>query len=49
MTRHFDLLLRGGRVIDPASGHDAIADVAVANGRIAAIGADLPAPARLAS
>jgi dihydroorotase len=44
MDQHFDLLLRGGRVIDPASGRDGIADVAVAGGRIAAIG-DLPAGA----
>lgn len=31
------LVLRGGRVIDPASGTDAIADVVVAGGRIAAV------------
>jgi len=34
-------LIRGGRVIDPASGTDAILDVAIARGRIAAIGKDL--------
>jgi dihydroorotase len=33
------LAIRGGRVIDPASNFDAIADVFVADGRIAAIGA----------
>lgn len=33
------LAIRGGRVIDPASGHDAVADVFVENGRFAAIGA----------
>jgi dihydroorotase len=33
-----DLLLRGGRVIDPATGIDQIADVAVSNGRIVAVG-----------
>jgi predicted amidohydrolase YtcJ len=42
MDRHFDLLLRGGRVIDPASGHDGIADVAITGSHIAAIGAGLP-------
>jgi len=36
------LLLTGGRVIDPASGTDRTADVAVENGRIAAIAPDLP-------
>ena len=33
-----DLLIRGGRVIDPSRGFDRIADVAIANGRIAAVG-----------
>jgi dihydroorotase len=37
----FDLVVAGGRVIDPARGIDAVLDVAVAAGRIAAIGADL--------
>lgn len=37
----FDLLLRGGRVICPASGIDGIKDVAVRNGRIAAVQADI--------
>ena len=36
-----DLLIRGGRVIDPESGHDAIADVAVEAGVIVAVGRDL--------
>jgi len=36
-----DLLIRGGRVIDPESGHDAIADVAVDAGTITAVGRDL--------
>jgi len=39
-----DLLIRGGRVIDPASGLDKVADVAVASGRIASIGKKLPIP-----
>src|SRR5262249_14179224 len=34
-----DLLLRGGRVIDPANDKDGIADVAIRNGRIVAVGA----------
>jgi dihydroorotase len=38
----FDMVLRGGRVIDPASGTDAILDVAIRDGKIAAVGADLP-------
>ena len=33
-----DLILRNGRVIDPATGHDAIADVAFTAGKVAAIG-----------
>ncbi len=39
----YDLLIRGGRVIDPESNHDAIADVAVNGGTIAAVGRDLGA------
>lgn len=35
-----DLLITGGRVIDPETGLDAIADVAVTDGRIVAIDAD---------
>lgn len=38
-----DLVLKGGRVIDPASGRDEVADVAVAGDRIAAVGPDLHA------
>ncbi len=34
-----NILIQGGRVIDPASGHDAVADVAIADGKILAIGA----------
>lgn len=33
------LVIRGGRVIDPASGFDGIADLIITNGRIAALGA----------
>jgi cytosine/adenosine deaminase-related metal-dependent hydrolase len=34
----YDIVLRGGRVIDPETGLDAVADVAVSAGRIALIG-----------
>ncbi len=34
----FDLVLRRGRLIDPAAGHDGIADIAFADGKVAAIG-----------
>lgn len=37
----FDLVLKGGRVIDPANGLDAVLDVGFADGKVAAIGADL--------
>jgi dihydroorotase len=37
-----DLVLKGGRVIDPASGRDEIADIAFADGKVAAIGSNLP-------
>jgi len=37
-----NLLLKGGRVIDPASGRDAVGDVAVADGRIVAALAGKP-------
>src|SRR6266700_2502802 len=37
----FDLLLRGGRVIDPASGVDGLKDVAIRNGKIAAVQSDI--------
>ncbi|MBR5288045.1 MAG: dihydroorotase [Clostridia bacterium] len=37
------MLLRGGRVIDPASGVNQIADLLIENGRVAAIGENLPA------
>jgi dihydroorotase len=38
------LIVRGGRVIDPASGWDGAADVAIEDGKIAAVAADLDAP-----
>src|SRR5262249_46949847 len=39
------LLLSGGRVIDPASGLDAVADVLITAGKIAAVGSDAGAHA----
>jgi len=42
MDRNFDLLLRGGHIVDPASGFDGVADIAISDGRIAAIEADIP-------
>src|ERR1700754_1337778 len=43
----YDILLRGGRVIDPAAGIDGIKDVAIRNGKIAAVQSDiLPTSAR---
>ncbi|MGJ5011746.1 amidohydrolase/deacetylase family metallohydrolase [Bradyrhizobium oligotrophicum] len=41
VSASFDLLLRGGRVIDPASGIDGLRDVAIRNGRIAAVQSDI--------
>ena len=38
------LLLKGGRVVDPTSGIDALADVLVEGGRIAKVGTGLKAP-----
>src|SRR5215471_15221253 len=38
----FDVVLRGGRVIDPESGLDAVRDVAIAGDRVARVGAALP-------
>ena len=40
-----DLLIKGGRVIDPETGRDEMADVVISGDRISAIGTDL-GPAR---
>src|SRR5438105_14109208 len=37
-----DLLLRGGRIIDPANRRDEVADIGFADGKVAAVGHDLP-------
>jgi dihydroorotase len=39
----YDLVIKGGRVIDPARRLDAVRDVAIAGGRIAAVEANIPA------
>ncbi len=42
-SQQYDLLLKGGTVIDPKNGVNAVRDVAIANGRIAAVAASIPA------
>ena len=37
----YDLVIKGGRVIDPSVGLDAIRDVAIVAGKIAAVDADI--------
>src|SRR2546430_14562378 len=39
----YDLLIRGGRVIDPSQKVSAERDVAIANGKIATVAANIPA------
>ena len=39
-TTKVDLLITGGRVIDPASGFDGVADVAISGGEIASVGGE---------
>lgn len=39
----FDLLIKGGRLIDPASGIDRTSDVGLSQGRVVAVDDDLPA------
>ena len=34
----YDLILRNGRVLDPNTGHDGVADIAFASGKVAALG-----------
>ena len=40
---HYDLVLKGGRVIDPANRLNGLMDVAVSAGKIAAVDRDIPA------
>ena len=42
-TPTYDLLLKGGHVLDPANNVDSVMDVAVASGKIAAVAKDIPA------
>lgn len=39
-AQSYDVVIRGGRVLDPESGLDAVRNVAIANGKIARISAD---------
>jgi dihydroorotase len=41
----YDLIIKGGRVIDPSMGLDVVGDVAIAGGKIAAVGANITADA----
>lgn len=41
--QHTAILFRGGRVLDPASAHDGVADVSVQGARIVKVGVNLPA------
>ena len=41
----YDLLIRGGRVIDPSTGLDAVSDIAISGGRIAAVAPNIAADA----
>ena len=43
----FDLLIRGGEVVDPGGGHEGRLDVAITRGRIAAVDRDIPAERRV--
>jgi cytosine/adenosine deaminase-related metal-dependent hydrolase len=43
-ARRMHTLLRGGRVLDPGTGLDAIADLLISDGAVAAVGPDLAAP-----
>jgi dihydroorotase len=45
MDAQFDVILRGGRVIDPASGRDGVADIAINGAIIAAIEPSIPTAA----
>src|ERR1700759_947055 len=43
MMMPFDLVLRGGRVVDPSQNLDAVTDVAFAGGKVAKVGNELKA------
>jgi dihydroorotase len=42
----YDLILRHGRILDPATGYDGVADIAFDDGLVAAVGPALPARGR---
>ena len=42
-AQQYDLLFKGGHLIDPKNNIDAIMDVAVAQGKVAAVAKDIPA------
>ena len=44
-TTHYDLVLKGGHVIDPANDVDRVADVGISAGKIAAVAESIPASA----
>lgn len=48
-TAQYDFLIKGGHVVDPKNGVDAVRDVAIKDGRIAAVAADIPASSALKS
>src|SRR5271155_5413855 len=37
----YDLIIKGGRVIDPSMGFDVVRDVAIMHGRVASVAADI--------
>ncbi|MGN6721367.1 MAG: amidohydrolase family protein, partial [Marmoricola sp.] len=41
MTDSYDILIRGGRVVDPTHDLDGVVDVAIAGGEVVAVGTDL--------
>ena len=43
MAHRYDLIISGGRVIDPSQGMDAVRDVALAGGKVALVAEDLAA------
>jgi dihydroorotase len=45
LAQTYELIIKGGRVIDPSVGLDAVRDIAIANGKIAAVEADITATA----
>ncbi len=47
MTEQYDLLVKGGTVIDPANGVHGVRDVALKEGKVAAVGEDLGAAAEV--